>query len=51
QIPWAVIVGQSELDEGVVLIKNMLVKDEAQGNGIPVKRADMIAELKQRIGN
>ncbi|KAJ2450407.1 Cytoplasmic and mitochondrial histidine tRNA synthetase [Coemansia sp. RSA 2336] len=51
QIPWAVIVGQSELDQGVVLIKNMLVKDEAQGNGIPVKRADMVAELKQRIGN
>ncbi|KAJ2847284.1 Cytoplasmic and mitochondrial histidine tRNA synthetase [Coemansia brasiliensis] len=51
QIPWAVIVGQSEIDEGVVLIKSMLAKDKSQGNGIPVKRADMVAELKQRFAN
>ncbi|KAJ1807270.1 Cytoplasmic and mitochondrial histidine tRNA synthetase [Coemansia sp. RSA 2523] len=50
RIPLAVIIGQSEIDDGIVLIKNMAVRDESQGNGVRVKRVDMVAELKQRLG-
>ncbi|KAJ2359235.1 Cytoplasmic and mitochondrial histidine tRNA synthetase [Coemansia erecta] len=50
RIPWAVIVGQEEVDQGVVRLKNMTVRDEAQGDGVLIKRADMVAELKQRLG-
>ncbi|KAJ2483104.1 Cytoplasmic and mitochondrial histidine tRNA synthetase [Coemansia sp. RSA 2131] len=50
RIPWAVIIGQSEVDDGVVLVKNMAVRNESQGNGVRVKRVDMVAELKQRLG-
>ncbi|KAJ2315769.1 Cytoplasmic and mitochondrial histidine tRNA synthetase [Coemansia sp. RSA 2702] len=49
RIPWAVIVGEQELAQGVVLLKNMADKDPAQGQGAQVSRADMAAELKQRL--
>ena len=52
QIPWAVIVGGDEIARGEVRIKDMLSKsdDPAIKSGVLVKRADLVAELKTRLG-
>ncbi|KAI8337974.1 histidyl-tRNA synthetase [Chlamydoabsidia padenii] len=50
-IPLAVIIGKDELDQGVVRIKEMAVKDAAQGGGVMVHRSDMVQELVTRLGN
>lgn len=49
KIPYSIIIGRKEIDEGIVLIKNMTSKIEAEGKGISVKRKDMITEILQRI--
>ncbi|KAI8379763.1 histidyl-tRNA synthetase [Radiomyces spectabilis] len=49
QIPLAVIIGEDELNQNVVKIKDMRQKDEAQGGGITVERNSMIRELKARL--
>ncbi|KAJ2897502.1 Cytoplasmic and mitochondrial histidine tRNA synthetase [Coemansia aciculifera] len=48
-IPWAVIIGNTEIDQGVVKIKNMAHKDELEKDGVVVARSLMVAELKQRL--
>ncbi|CEI87092.1 Putative Histidyl-tRNA synthetase [Rhizopus microsporus] len=48
-IPFAVIIGKDELDKGQVRIKDMRSKDETQGGGVTIQRADMIQELKSRL--
>ncbi|KAJ2742486.1 Cytoplasmic and mitochondrial histidine tRNA synthetase [Coemansia sp. BCRC 34301] len=48
-IPWAVIIGRDEIDQGLVKIKNMAHKDEKEKGGVTVSRSNMIAELKQRL--
>ncbi|KAJ2777820.1 Cytoplasmic and mitochondrial histidine tRNA synthetase [Coemansia javaensis] len=49
-IPWAVFVGKDELERGVVRIKSMAAQDKAQGAGVEVPRADLVAELQKRLG-
>ena len=49
QIPFAVIIGKDELDRGEVKIKDMRSKEQGEGGGVIVKRADMILELKTRL--
>ncbi|PIA16007.1 histidyl-tRNA synthetase [Coemansia reversa NRRL 1564] len=48
-IPWAVLVGKDEVEQGVVLIKNMAEKVSGQERGVTVKRSEMVAELKKRL--
>ncbi|KAJ1796321.1 Cytoplasmic and mitochondrial histidine tRNA synthetase [Coemansia sp. RSA 2399] len=48
-IPWAVIIGKDEMEQGVVRIKNMLQKVESEKMGVLVNRSDMVAELKKRL--
>ncbi|KAJ2412899.1 Cytoplasmic and mitochondrial histidine tRNA synthetase [Coemansia sp. IMI 209128] len=48
-IPWAVIIGKDEIGQGTVKIKNMAQKVEEEKGGVTVPRANMIAELKQRL--
>ncbi|KAI8097813.1 histidyl-tRNA synthetase [Gilbertella persicaria] len=48
-IPFAVIIGQDELNHGQVRIKDMRNKDIEQGGGSLFNRKDMITELKQKI--
>ncbi|KAJ2662702.1 Cytoplasmic and mitochondrial histidine tRNA synthetase [Coemansia sp. RSA 1200] len=48
-IPWAVIIGKDELDQGMVRIKNMAQKVESEKMGVLVKRSDMVAEIKKRL--
>ncbi|CAG8531077.1 15144_t:CDS:10 [Funneliformis caledonium] len=50
QIPFAVIIGKDELNCGQVKIKDMRSKEQGGGAGTSVKRSDMIAELKNRLG-
>ena len=49
QIPFAVIIGQDELEKGQVRIKDMRSKNESQGGGSLLSRQDMISKLKQKI--
>ncbi|KAI9485031.1 histidyl-tRNA synthetase [Zychaea mexicana] len=49
QIPFAVIIGQDELDAKQVRLKDMRIKDKAQGGGIMLQRADLVKELKTRL--
>ncbi|KAG0164214.1 Cytoplasmic and mitochondrial histidine tRNA synthetase [Apophysomyces sp. BC1034] len=49
QIPIAVIIGQDELDRGIVRLKDMRSKDESQRGGIIVKRDEMIDTLKSKL--
>lgn len=49
QIPFAVIIGRAELSRGEVKIKDMRSKEQGEGGGTPVKRDEMIAELKKRL--
>ncbi|KAI9503427.1 Cytoplasmic and mitochondrial histidine tRNA synthetase [Coemansia spiralis] len=48
-IPWAVIIGKDEIEQGMVRIKNMVQKVEGEKMGVLVKRADMVTELKKRL--
>ncbi|KAI8140273.1 histidyl-tRNA synthetase [Fennellomyces sp. T-0311] len=48
-IPYAVIIGKDELDQGEIRIKDMRSKDEKQQGGVTIKRADMVQELKARL--
>ncbi|KAJ2704226.1 Cytoplasmic and mitochondrial histidine tRNA synthetase [Coemansia sp. IMI 203386] len=49
-IPWGVLIGSDEVQQGLVRIKNMLVKTGGEEkDGVAVKRADMVAELKKRL--
>ncbi|KAI9302154.1 histidyl-tRNA synthetase [Cunninghamella echinulata] len=48
-IPLAVIIGKDELEEGVVKIKDMQMKNIKQGGGVIVQRKEMITELKARL--
>ncbi|KAI8991087.1 histidyl-tRNA synthetase [Mycotypha africana] len=50
-IPFAVIIGKDELEKGEVRIKDMRSKNEAQGGGVTVVRADMIKEIQSRLAN
>ncbi|CDS07783.1 hypothetical protein LRAMOSA01732 [Lichtheimia ramosa] len=49
QIPFAVIIGQDELDSNQVRLKDMRVKDKSQGGGIFIERSNLIDELKNRL--
>ncbi|KAJ2559356.1 Cytoplasmic and mitochondrial histidine tRNA synthetase [Coemansia sp. RSA 1933] len=49
-IPWAVIIGKDEVEQGVVRIKNMIHKaSDEEKAGLLVNRSDMVAELKKRL--
>jgi len=48
-IPIAVIIGEQEINEGIVKIKMMGDKDPNQAGGVAVPRADMINEIKARL--
>ncbi|KAJ2808892.1 Cytoplasmic and mitochondrial histidine tRNA synthetase [Coemansia guatemalensis] len=48
-VPWAVLIGKDEVEQGVVLIKNMAEKVAGQERGVTVKRSEMVAELKKRL--
>ncbi|KAI8365969.1 histidyl-tRNA synthetase [Radiomyces spectabilis] len=48
-IPFAVIIGRDELDKGEIRLKDMRSKNEAQGGGVTLQRADMVKELKARL--
>lgn len=50
RIPYAVIIGTTELAQGNVNVKQQVGKDEAQGNGEPVPRAELVSWLKQKLG-
>ncbi|XP_063725008.1 histidine--tRNA ligase, cytoplasmic-like [Symsagittifera roscoffensis] len=43
-IPWAVIVGESEIQEGCVTLRNIQTRQEEK-----IARADMVSVLKQRL--
>ncbi|KAI9487305.1 MAG: histidyl-tRNA synthetase [Benjaminiella poitrasii] len=49
QIPFAVIVGKDELENGQVRIKDMRSKDDSQGGGFLLNKENMISELKGRL--
>ncbi|KAI8148010.1 hypothetical protein BJV82DRAFT_314251 [Fennellomyces sp. T-0311] len=49
QIPFAVIIGQDEVDANQVRIKDMRVKDKSQGSGVALERSNLVAELKKRL--
>ncbi|CAG8463064.1 6014_t:CDS:2 [Paraglomus brasilianum] len=51
QIPYAVIVGKSELDRGEIKIKDMRSKEQGEGGGIIVPRSQMVEELRKRLRN
>ncbi|KAG0235977.1 histidyl-tRNA synthetase [Mortierella sp. GBAus27b] len=48
-IPFAVIVGDDEIQKGLVKIKDMRAKDESQKGGLEYPRSEMITELKKRL--
>ncbi|KAG0293988.1 Cytoplasmic and mitochondrial histidine tRNA synthetase [Dissophora globulifera] len=48
-IPFAVIVGGTEIENNVVKIKDMRTKDESQKGGIEYPRSEMISELRKRL--
>jgi len=51
QIPYAVIIGKSELDRGEIKIKDMRSKEQGEGGGIIVPRSQMVEELRKRLRN
>lgn len=51
QIPFAVILGQDEIDNNQIRIKDLRAKDESQGGGIVYNRKDMIQALKEKINS
>lgn len=50
-IPFAVIIGKDELERGEIKIKDMRSKDESQGGGVTIARANMVDELKKRLSD
>ncbi|KAJ1655566.1 Cytoplasmic and mitochondrial histidine tRNA synthetase [Dispira simplex] len=48
-IPYSVIIGRDELENGIVKIKNMQSKNLAEAGGVEVPRTAMVAELKKRL--
>ncbi|KAI8997421.1 histidyl-tRNA synthetase [Pilobolus umbonatus] len=51
QIPFAVILGKDEMDNGKVRIKDMRYKDESQRGGILIDRKEMAHQLWNRMNN
>ncbi|KAI8640612.1 histidyl-tRNA synthetase [Parasitella parasitica] len=49
QIPFAVIIGKDEIENGKIRIKDMRSKDSDQGGGFVLDRKDMIHELKKKV--
>jgi histidyl-tRNA synthetase len=49
RIPYSVIIGQGELEKGVVKIKNMASKVKEEGDGVEVNRTDLVKELLARL--
>ncbi|KAI9251426.1 histidyl-tRNA synthetase [Phascolomyces articulosus] len=49
QIPFAVIIGQDELNANQVRLKDMRAKDKSQGGGTMLQRPDLVSELKKRL--
>lgn len=49
-IPIAVIIGEQEINEGIVKIKQMTDKDPAQAGGVAVPRPNMVQEVRARLG-
>jgi len=47
-VPLSVIIGKTEVDAGLVKIKDMTRTDAGGGELVP--RADMVAHLKRRLG-
>lgn len=50
-IPFAVIVGDDEIQKGLVKIKDMRAKDDSQRGGLEYPRAEMITELQRRLAD
>jgi histidyl-tRNA synthetase len=51
KVPWAVILGEDELKAGKVKIKEMgLPEDHPDKNGVEVEKANLVQELKRRLG-
>ncbi|KAI9253177.1 histidyl-tRNA synthetase [Sporodiniella umbellata] len=50
-IPFAVIIGKSELDNGEVRIKDMRSKNETQGGGVSVQKENMLEEINARLSS
>jgi histidyl-tRNA synthetase len=51
QVPLAIIIGGSEVEQGVVKIKDMTNKTGTQEEKeVTVKRSDMVAEVKKKLG-
>ncbi|KAL8286921.1 hypothetical protein RQP46_003927 [Phenoliferia psychrophenolica] len=51
RIPFAVIIGTSELAQGTVNVKQQQVgAEEAKGNGEPVPRQELVSWLKAKLG-
>jgi histidyl-tRNA synthetase len=48
-IPLSVIIGKSEIEQGVVKIKDMTHKDESGGGGEVIQRQDMVKEIRKRL--
>jgi histidyl-tRNA synthetase len=53
-VPYAVILGEDELKEGMVKIKRIGIKDEshpdwAEKDGVLVKREDLVPEIQKRL--
>lgn len=44
KIPWMIIVGEKEQNEGVVRLKNI-----AAGEEVVIRRSDIVEELKKRL--
>lgn len=44
KIPWMIIVGEKEQNEGVVRLKNI-----AAGEEVVIQRSDIVEELKKRL--
>ncbi|CAG8453248.1 5637_t:CDS:2 [Paraglomus occultum] len=51
QVPYAVIIGKSELDRGEIKIKDMRSKEQGEGGGIVVPRSEMVEQLRKRLRN
>ena len=51
-IPWAVILGDDELRQGKIKIKELgLDKDHPEKDGVLVEKADLVKELRERLAN
>lgn len=51
QIPFAVIIGGSEIEKGIVKIKDMRKKESGDAEKeVEIERKDMVKELCKRLG-